>query len=240
MRLNKYLSQSGAGTRRETTDLIKKGLIHVNGMKIIDPAVELKEGDEVTYNGKTVKPLIKYEYWVMNKSSKLPLLSQDDLSVEKILKTKSGTALKSIGDISDASCGLVVMTNDPFIIDIYSNSQHKAKSQFAISLSNVMDKKTFDNLKSNRSKLLSYGIMNLIQDVNEKTKPTTLILETIGVSDAKVYQFLSDYNIHHIKVDREWFNGISKKDLKRGWSRPLSEKEKVFLLHFSPTNQEAK
>lgn len=234
MRLNKYLSHSGFGSRRETTEAIKKGAVTVDGNKIIDPAFEVIEGAEVKCHGKLASPQIKHAYWVINKASKVPLSSADHISMEKILKTKSGKELRSIGDISDESCGLVIMTDDPKLIEIYTNNLHTAKSQFTVTLSDPVAKNTLETIKSNEESYHPYGIVNLIITSDNLETTDRITIETIGVRDTEIYTFLADNKLQFAKVDREWFNGITKKDLKRGWSRQLTEKEKIFLLHFAP------
>jgi len=65
-RLNKYIANSGVGSRREADELIKMGLIKVNGMVITELGTKVKQGDEVRYEDRVLKAE-KPVYILLNK-----------------------------------------------------------------------------------------------------------------------------------------------------------------------------
>ena len=61
MRLDKYLANSGVGTRSEVKTLVKKKLIKVNGEIVKSPSVNVDEGkDVVTYRD---EPIVYKEFY---------------------------------------------------------------------------------------------------------------------------------------------------------------------------------
>ena len=52
MRLNKYLAHAGVASRRESDRLIQEGMVSVNNQLVLDPAYDVKDSDEIMYDGK--------------------------------------------------------------------------------------------------------------------------------------------------------------------------------------------
>ena len=236
MRLNKYASLAGLGTRRQCAQMISKEGIHVNGALIFEPAFEVSNIDIIKFHDKELKPKVVLHYWLVNKPQKLPLLSQDDLSTATLVKKKSELQLKPLGDMSDGSCGLCVFTNDAELIQLFTSSRHKAKSQYTVPLVTPISLDTYQLIRDEISKK-GNGIVKCFHKLNEGEQIEEITFEVIGAGDEVIYDFLKNHDLKPKKVDREWFCGMTKKDLKRGWSRPLSEKERIFLIHFTHTTQ---
>ncbi|MCB9310197.1 MAG: hypothetical protein H6567_09080 [Lewinellaceae bacterium] len=236
MRLNKYASLAGLGTRRQCAQMISKEGIQVNGTLIFEPAFEVSDSDIIKFHDKELKPKVVLHYWLVNKPQKLPLLSQDDLSTATLVKKKSELKLNPLGDMSDGSCGLCVFTNDVHLIQLFTSNRHKAKSQYIVPLLAPISLDTYQLIRDEISKQ-GNGIVNCFHRLNESEEIEEITFEVIGEGDKVIYDFLLRHGLKFNKVDREWFCGMTKKDLKRGWSRPLSEKERIFLIHFTHTTQ---
>lgn len=67
IRLDKFLSEMGLGTRSEVKKLIKAGQIAVNGTVAVKPETKVDTAaDEVSVNGRIIK-YQRYEYYLFNK-----------------------------------------------------------------------------------------------------------------------------------------------------------------------------
>ena len=55
MRLNKFLSQAGIASRRESDNLIKNAMVTVNGVLETNPAYQVKSKDQVFFDDKRIK-----------------------------------------------------------------------------------------------------------------------------------------------------------------------------------------
>ena len=63
VRINKFISQSGICSRREADKLIKKGLVFINGVKVINFGKKISSKDKIEINGKEIKPEKKSIYY---------------------------------------------------------------------------------------------------------------------------------------------------------------------------------
>ena len=66
-RLVKFLSASGAASRRAAGELVKAGRVTVNGRTTLEPGFLVSPGDTVTLDGKPVKPVASLHYILLNK-----------------------------------------------------------------------------------------------------------------------------------------------------------------------------
>jgi 23S rRNA pseudouridine2605 synthase len=232
LRLNKYLSQSGCGTRKETVELIKKGLVTVNDAVIKEPFYEVKSGDIVKLRNKVVAPKISYVYALINKSQRSPVFANEKNeapSIQDLTKKWHDSPLQPINQPTDDCCGLVIMTNDNDLCAKLKASGHKIKSVYEVTLGEDVDQEILNTLKATQDQ--SFKILGIgFPDGSHKT---ILGLELMGGSFADVYELFQSYDLKINKVDCTFYGGLTKKDLKRGWSRLLTEKEEVFIKHFS-------
>lgn len=113
MRLDKYLSHSGAGSRKEVKDFITKGLVSVNGKIILSPKHEVKEEDLVELDG-LVKTYQEYVYYMLNKPKDTISATQDRrLTVlDCIKKEDQRVGLFPVGRLDKDTTGLLLLTDD--------------------------------------------------------------------------------------------------------------------------------
>ena len=66
MRINKYIAHAGVASRRKAEELIKQGLVTVNGQVVRELATTIKSGDKVEVEG---QPIYNEEkvYYLLNK-----------------------------------------------------------------------------------------------------------------------------------------------------------------------------
>ncbi|MGB0177637.1 MAG: pseudouridine synthase, partial [Owenweeksia sp.] len=90
MRLNKYLAHSGIASRREADDLIKAGLVEVNGKTITEMGFKVKPNDQVKFNGSEIRQEKKV-YMVLNKPKGF-ITTTDDPKARKTVMELLGNA----------------------------------------------------------------------------------------------------------------------------------------------------
>lgn len=233
LRLNKYLSQAGCGTRKETVELIKKGLVTVNDAVVKEPFYEVKSGDIVKLRSKVVVPKISYVYALINKSQRSPVFADeknDAPSIQDLTKKWHDSPLQPINHPTDECCGLVVMTNDKELMSKLNTPGHKIKSVYEITLDSDCDQDVLNKLLTQTHET---GVRVLGLGFPDASQKTILGLELMGGSFADVYELFQSHDLKINKVDCTFYGGLTKKDLKRGWIRLLTEKEEVFIKFFS-------
>ncbi|HEX8037778.1 MAG TPA: S4 domain-containing protein, partial [Chryseosolibacter sp.] len=114
IRLNKYIANSGVSSRREADELIKMGLISVNGKAITELGYKVSPGDEVRYEERVLRAE-KPVYILMNKPKGF-LTTTDDPQERKTVMHLVGTAVKEriypVGRLDRNTTGLLLLTND--------------------------------------------------------------------------------------------------------------------------------
>ena len=113
MRVNKFLAYSGVASRRGADQLIKDGVVKING-RICSPGDEVETGDTVTVNGKPVNVVKKYDYYIMNKPKGYVCTVKDDKGRKTVmdLLPQSAKRLFPVGRLDYDTEGLLLLTND--------------------------------------------------------------------------------------------------------------------------------
>jgi len=235
LRLNKFIAHCGICNRKQAVDLIKKGEIRVNDSVELHPFYELKPEDKVYYKNKWLTIEEKKVYLLLNKPANIPFSSAEDAkkpTVYELLKKKTDAALKPILPMLDDSCGLMVLTNDSELISRLSEPTSKVKIVYELFLDKPLSEDDWtyfsDKTQNSVNHVSIAGISNISTD-----NQTILGLETIRTTDKDVKSLFENKGYSILKTDITSLGGLNKKDLKRGWSRFLTEKEVIFLKYFN-------
>lgn len=142
MRLDKFLSELGIGTRSEVKALLKKGLVTVNGEVIKKPECKVDESkDEICFNGEK----LCYEavqYFLLNKPAGCVTATKDRLSetVMSFLPPERRDDLFPVGRLDKDTEGLLLITNDGVLAhELLSPKKHVDKTYFAVIDGEVRD-----------------------------------------------------------------------------------------------------
>ena len=131
MRLDKFLSNAGVGSRSQVKILIKKGQVCVNDVKarsgddIID-----ENADVVMCQGKRIS-LEKYRYFMLNKPAGVVSATEDNLdkTVLDCLSKEDARDMFPVGRLDKDTTGLMLLTNDgEFTNSIIHPSKHVSKT----------------------------------------------------------------------------------------------------------------
>lgn len=117
IRINKYISSCGFGSRRKADELILSGVVKVNGKTVAAPGMSISENDVVKINDKIIAPE-KHEYVIFHKPPGYITTAEDTngrKTIYDILPEKM-KGLKSAGRLDKDSSGLLILTNDGDLI----------------------------------------------------------------------------------------------------------------------------
>lgn len=115
MRLDKFLTECGLGSRKEVKSLLTAGKIKVNGEIIKNPQSNIKENsDVVEYNGNTLI-YSKFRYYIMNKKGGY-ITAVDDPREKTVMELLPDWVIKKelapVGRLDKDTEGLLLLTND--------------------------------------------------------------------------------------------------------------------------------
>lgn len=133
MRLDKFLAQSGVGTRKKVRTYIKEGTVKVNGQVITEPAIEIKEStDIIEYLGKVVAYTGKV-YYMFHKPGGCITATKDTVNktVFDYFDDINMNGLFHVGRLDKDTEGLLLLTNDgDFEHELMSPQKHVEKTYF--------------------------------------------------------------------------------------------------------------
>ena len=133
MRLDKYLSEMGAGTRSELKKAVRAGRVTVNGVKARDASMHVEEGDEIFMDGKRVA-YEQFEDYLMNKPAGVISATEDtrDRTVLDLLEGQQRKGLFPVGRLDRDTEGLLLITNNGELAHrLLSPKNHVDKVYFA-------------------------------------------------------------------------------------------------------------
>ena len=114
MRIDKYLANMNVGSRKEVHQLIKQGIVAVNGTTVKTPKQKVKESDQVTVNGDAVA-YQKYHYFLLNKPKGV-LSATEDRSQPTVISLLAPQdryqGIVPVGRLDKDTTGLLLLTND--------------------------------------------------------------------------------------------------------------------------------
>ena len=133
MRLDKYLSEMGAGTRSELKKAVRSGRVTVNGVKARDVSMHVEEGDEIFMDGERVA-YEQFVYYLMNKPAGVISATEDtrDRTVLDLLEGQQRKGLFPVGRLDRDTEGLLLITNNGELAHrLLSPKNHVDKVYFA-------------------------------------------------------------------------------------------------------------
>lgn len=135
MRLDKFLTECGLGSRRDVKKLLDSGKIKVNNITIKNPQTNIKENiDKISY-GENILEYKKFRYYIMNKKEGYITATEDpkektvmELLPEWVIKKE----LAPVGRLDKDTEGLLLFTNDGKLAhSLLSPKKHVDKTYYA-------------------------------------------------------------------------------------------------------------
>ena len=133
MRLNKFLAETGACSRREADQWIEAGRVSVNGA----PAVlgtQVNEGDEVRVDGQPLRPRPKRVYLALNKPIGIECTTDRDVPGNIVDFVGYPERIFPIGRLDKDSEGLILLTNDGDIVNTVLRAEHEHEKEYIVAV----------------------------------------------------------------------------------------------------------
>lgn len=226
IRLNKYIANSGICSRREADELITQGLVEVNGKVVTEMGYQVQKTDRVVFDGQSITPE-KPVYVLLNKPKGYISTTKDDKArktVMDLVANASPYRLFPVGRLDRSTTGVILLTNDGHMTKKLTHPSFDMKKIYHV----VLDRKlTNDDLAAIRDGIrLEEGVATVdqISFIEGKQKNEVGIEIHIGWNRVirRIFQRLG-YEVE--ALDRVMFAGLTKKNIKRGHWRILTEQE---------------
>lgn len=226
IRLNKYIANSGICSRREADELITQGLVEVNGVVVTEMGYQVQKTDKVVFDGQSITPE-KPVYVLLNKPKGYISTTKDDKArktVMDLVANASPYRVFPVGRLDRSTTGVILLTNDGHMTKKLTHPSFEAKKIYHVTL----DKKlTHEDMKLIVEGIrLEEGVVKVDQISFIEGKPKNEIGIEIHIGWNRVIRRLFQRLGYEVEaLDRVMFAGLTKKNIKRGHWRILSELE---------------
>jgi 23S rRNA pseudouridine2605 synthase len=231
IRLNRYLANSGVSSRREADEIIKMGLVTVNGKTITEMGFQVQPGDVVKHEGKMLRAE-KPVYVLMNKPKGFLTTTNDPEERRTVMEMVAGhikERIYPVGRLDRNTTGLLLLTNDGALAEQLSHPSYNVKKIYKAELDRPLAKTDFEKIAQGVQLEEGRAMVDDIAIVSEDGKTVGLEIH-IGWNRVvrRIFESL-EYQV--VKLDRTIYAGLDKKDLPRGNWRHLKEEEIIRLKH---------
>jgi 23S rRNA pseudouridine2605 synthase len=231
-RLNKYIANSGVGSRRDADKLITMGLISVNGVTITELGTKVKAGDVVRYEDRVLKAE-KPVYILLNKPKGFITTTDDPQERNTVMGLVAGACKERIypvGRLDRNTTGLLLLTNDGDLADKLTHPSYKAKKVYKVELDKPLTKNDFQKILDGVRLEEGKAMVDDLAVISDDNKSVGLEIH-IGWNRV-VRRIFESLGYVVVKLDRSVYAGLDKKDTPRGNWRFLKPEEIVMLKHF--------
>ena len=234
LRLNKFIAKSGVCSRRKAADLVKQGLISVNGQVVTEPFVLVSENDQVKYQGKILRPESRLIYLLINKPRGVITTTSDERhrkTVLDLVEISGQERLFPVGRLDRETTGLLLITNDGDLAKRLSHPSYQVRKEYLVSLDRDLHPKDFRKIEAGLNLPDGPAPIKELRFPDPSDRRVLIITLFIG-RNRIVRRIFEHCGYQVLKLDRVYLAGLTKKNLPRGRYRHLQPHEIIMLKHF--------
>ena len=233
IRLNKFLANAGVCSRREADEFIQAGVIKVNGEIVTELGTKVQRTDQVHFHDQLIS-LEKKVYVLLNKPKDYVTTSDDPQArktVMDLVKNCCRERIYPVGRLDRNTTGVLLFTNDGELASKLTHPKYMKKKIYhvhldrnctAADLQKIADGVTLDDGP------IHADAVSFASDTDKKQ----VGIEIHSGKNRIVRRIFEALGYRVVKLDRVVFAGLTKKGLKRGDWRFLTEQE-VAMLHMN-------
>ena len=230
VRLNKFIANSGVCSRREADNFILAGVVTVNGEVVTELGTKVNiNTDDIRFNGERLKGENKI-YIIMNKPKGYVTTASDPHADKTVMDLLKGCPSRvfPVGRLDKNTTGVLMFTNDGEIAEKLTHPSYDKKKIYQVSLDSKLRGEDFDKILSGIE--LSDGVIAAdALEYIEEDDHRKLGIEIHSGKNHIVRRIFESLGYEVKALDRVYFAGLTKKGLKRGEWRYLSEGETNLL-----------
>ena len=229
IRLQAYLAHCGVASRRASEQIILDGRVCVNGTVVTALGTKVRDGDNVTVDGKRVHLEERKCYVLLNKTAGFVCSSSDEKGrpvAADLLRDSYKERLYNVGRLDMYSKGMILFTNDGDFAAKLSHPSSQIEKEYIVETSQDVTEET--------AKLLEKGVR--VDNVFYKCvrcdvlKPRKIRIVLIEGKNREIRKMLESQNIGTRSLVRVRIGNVNLDDLRPGEHRNLTEKEVQGLI----------
>lgn len=226
VRLNKYLANAGICSRREADEFIQAGVVSVNGQVVTELGTKVLRTDDIRFHDQKVS-MEKKVYVLLNKPKDCVTTSDDPQqrkTVMNLVKNACPERIYPVGRLDRNTTGVLLLTNDGDLASKLTHPKFLKKKIYHV----FLDKKVTAHDMQQIATGITLEDGEVHADAIEYASATDKSQVGIEIHSGKnriVRRIFESLGYRVVKLDRVLFAGLTKKNLRRGDWRFLTEKE---------------
>ena len=226
LRLNKFLANAGVCSRREADEFIQAGLVTVNGEVVTELGTKILRTDEVKFHDAPVT-LEKKVYVLLNKPKDYVTTSyypQQCKTVMDLVKDVCPERIYPVGRLDRNTTGVLLLTNDGDLASKLTHPKFLKKKVYHVHLDKSLTSHDMDQIREGIQLEDGEIKADAIEYADDRDK-SQVGIEIHSGKNRIVRRIFESLGYRVTKLDRVQFAGLTKKNLRRGDWRFLTEKE---------------
>ena len=230
IRLNKFLANAGVCSRREADTFIEAGVVSVNGTIVTELGTKVKRSDEVKFHDQPVR-IEKKVYVLLNKPKDYVTTSDDPQNrktVMDLVKDACTERIYPVGRLDRNTTGVLLLTNDGEMASKLTHPKFLKKKIYHVHTDKAVTAADMRQIAEG----ITLDDGDIRADAIEYASPTDKKQVGIEIHSGRnriVRRIFEHLGYKVTKLDRTLFAGLTKKNLRRGDWRYLTEKEVEML-----------
>ena len=231
VRLNKFIANSGICSRREADEYISAGLVTVNGEVVTGMGVKVNpDQDDVRFNGERLRGEKKV-YVLLNKPKDFVTTTSDPHAEKNVMQLISRELCPErifpVGRLDKSTTGVLLLTNDGELAEKLTHPSYQKKKIYQVTLDKNVKPEDMDKLVSGVD--LEDGPAYADEVAYNGDDRSIVGIEIHSGRNRIVRRMFEALGYRVRKLDRVYFAGLTKKNLRRGQWRFLSDEEVTML-----------
>ena len=226
IRLNKFLANAGICSRREADEFITAGVVSVNGEVVTELGTKIKRTDEVKFHDEPVS-IERKTYILLNKPKDCVTTSDDPQERKTVMDFVKGACKERIypvGRLDRNTTGVLLLTNDGDLASKLTHPKYLKKKIYHVYCDKNVTKADLDQIVAGIT--LDDGEIHAdAVSYASDTDKSQVGIEIHSGKNRIVRRIFESLGYRVIKLDRVYFAGLTKKGLRRGDWRYLTEQE---------------
>ena len=226
VRLNRFIANSGVCSRREADTLIQAGVVTVNGEVVTELGTKVNiHDDDIRFNGERLKGEEKV-YLIMNKPKGYVTTASDPHAEKTVIDLLKGCSSRvyPVGRLDKNTTGVLMFTNDGEIAEKLAHPSYDKKKIYQVSLNNELKQEDFETIKSGVTLTDGEIAADELEYIDEDDH-RKIGIEIHSGKNRIVRRIFESLGYEVKALDRVYFAGLTKKGIKRGGWRYLTEGE---------------
>lgn len=231
VRLNKFIANSGICSRREADEYISAGLVTVNGEVVTEMGVKVNPAqDDVRFNGERLRGEKKV-YVLLNKPKDFVTTTSDPHAEKNVMQLISREMCPErifpVGRLDRSTTGVLLLTNDGELAERLTHPSFQKKKIYQVTLDKNLRPEDMDRLVQGVE--LEDGPAYADEVAYNGEDRSIVGIEIHSGRNRIVRRMFESLGYKVRKLDRVYFAGLTKKNLRRGQWRFLSDEEVTML-----------